>query len=319
MADDELKDLDIDLSEYPDDEAEEVTEEAEQGGEAETEDEEGVDVVLEGEEKHSTEQAAQKGKKSVTVPASTLAKLRETRREARNENDELKQQLEKLRQQVSLGGSPKPKGESAMPTLASVDYDESAYAAKLTEWQNEQMQKQMQSYHSNIQQQQAQKARQEAAEREITQHYERAASLKVDGYEDAERNVRTVLGSDVADQMIAFLGEGSEKVTFHLGKNPEALNDLVATLQQDPSGMRAMVKLGELRGRLKVKPKTNTISGAPAADEALNSGGSGSSEKSVVSKLEKLHKRTDLTDFRRLKKQLVAAGKSDLLKKHGFI
>lgn len=318
MADEQNEDLDIDLSEYDDEDEHEVEgQEAEQGSEAETEDE-GVEVVLEGEEKQSTEQAAQKGKK-ITVPASTLAKLRETRREARTEADELKQQLEQLRQQVSLGGSPKPKGESVMPTLASVDYDEAAYAAKLTEWQNEQMQKQMHSYHSTIQQQQAQKARQEAAEREIAQHYERAASLKVDGYEDAERNVRTVLGSDIADQMIAFLGEGSEKVTFHLGKNPEALNDLVATLQQDPSGMRAMIKLGELRGRLKVKPKTNTISSAPAADEALNSGGSGSSEKSVVSKLDKLHKRTDLTDFRRLKKQLIAAGKSDLLKKHGYI
>lgn len=311
MADEELKDLDIYVDEEVE-ETEELDDQPEQDAPEEPESDE-VDIVFEGDD--ATEQAAQK-QKTVTLPASKLAKLRESRREDRAEKERLQQELEQLRQQVTL--APPKQHEAAMPTLAGCDYDETAYAEKLNQWQQAQVQKQLQTYHQSLQQKQAQEAQAREAEQRINAHYDRAASLQVPDYEDAERAVRDTLGGDLTDLMIARLGDGSEKMVYHLGKRPERVQELIASLQTDPSGLDAMMKLGEWRTKLVVKPKTKTISSAPAADEALG-GRTGQSEAALLKQLEKLDGRTDRSEYRKLRNQLVSAGKSELLRKHGYM
>lgn len=288
-----------------------------EAGQAEAEIEE-VEIVLDGDEQASQQTQS----KTVTLPASKLAKLRETRREAREQAEELERQNELLRQQLSLtrGGPQKQaQDDSAIPTLESCDYDESKYHAKLAEWNGKQFQKQIESYQQNqMRQHQAAQMKQQM-ESEIESHFERAASLRVSDYESAERNVRSVLGGDKTDMMIAFLGDGSEKVAYYLGKNPDKLHDLAATLQADPSGLRAMAKLGELRGKLNVRPATKKISSAPTADEPLTGGASSANDAAILKRLDKLNKLPNRDKFRTLKKELVASGKADLLKSHGYM
>lgn len=317
MADEEftLEDETLDDAEL---EGETGEEEEQEGSESEPEaqEPEEYEIVLEGDEQASQEQK----QKSVTLPAKKLADLRASRRESRDEAARLKEEVELLRKQVMSGG--KPQQPAAMPTLESVDYDEAKYQQALAAWHQEQTKAQLQTYNQQLAQEQARNAQKQAQEAEIEKHYERAASLKVHDYESAERTVRETLDQmsqdvSVTDLMIAHLGEGSEKVTYFLGRNPDKLSDLVATLQADPSGMRAMVKLGQLQAKLSHQPAKKKISQAPAADEALG-GKNGASEGAILKRLEKLNSRTDRTEFRKLKSQLVAAGKLSLLQKHGF-
>lgn len=316
-----MADEDFTLEDEPLDDAElegETGEEEEQEGsetDTEAQEPEEYEIVLEGDE-----QASQEGEKSktVTLPAKKLADLRASRRESRDEAAKLREELERLRSQVVS----KPAQPAAMPTLESCDYDEAKYQQAFVKWQAEQTQSQLQQFSQRQAQEQARQAQEAQREAEISKHYERASSLKVADYESAERTVRDTLDQlsadvSVTDLMIAHLGEGSEKVTYYLGRNPDKLNDLVSTLQADPSGMRAMVKLGQLQAKLTQQPAKKKISQAPPADEPIG-GKVGVSEAQIVKRLEKLNSRTDRTEFRKLKSQLVAAGKVDLLRKHGY-
>jgi hypothetical protein len=284
---------------------------------AEAQESDEYDIVLDGDE-----QASREGKqsKTVTLPAKKLADLRGSRRDARDEATKLREELERLRGQYGGKQQAQP---AAMPTLQSCDYDEGEYQKKFATWHSEQTRSQLHSYTQQQADDQQRQARTNKQEQEIGKHYERASVLKVSDYESAERTVRETLdalSSDVSvtDLMIANLGEGSEMVTYYLGRNANELNDLVATLQDDPSGMRAMARLGKLQAKLTQKPAKKSISQAPAADEPL-SGKTGASEAAIVKRLERLQGRTDMTEYRKLKSQLVSAGKSDLLRKHKFI
>jgi len=311
VADDELN-----LENGLDDEELEGTETEEdeqEGSETEGSEAEEFDLVLDGDE-----QAAPKGKKkTVTVPASTLAKLRETRRDARDKSDELERQLAEYKRKEQA--APQPKQAEAMPTLAGCDYDEDQHAQKMSVWYAKQTQNQLRTYQQAQVQEQQESERKQRMEGQISEHFQRAANLKVVGYQESEELVRNTLGHDLTDLMIASLGEGSEKVTYHLGKNPAALQALTQSLQDDPSGLKAMAHLGKLQGKLKLEPSRKTISFAPAADEALSGASSGQNDGAILKRLEKVHKLSDRGQFRKMKAELVASGRTDLLKRNGYI
>jgi len=313
VADDDVKDLDeLDDKDY-EGEAEEQEVDEQEGSEtdgSEQEPEE-YEVVLEGDEQAAPKEGK---KKTVTVPAATLAKLRESRREERARNEELERQLAEARN----GTQSQQPQQRAMPTLASCDYDEQKHAEQMAAWFAEQQQHQLQAYQTRQQREQQAAAQKQQVEAKLSEHYQRASDLRVADYQQAEESVRNTLGHEIADLMIARLGEGSEKVTYHLGKNPEKLQSLMESLQRDPSGLEAMVTLGELRSRLKVQP-ARKASSAPPADEALTGASSGQNDGAILKRLEKAHKLSDRTQFRKMKAELVASGRSDLLKRHGYI
>lgn len=115
-----------------------------------------------------------------------------------------------------------------------------------------------------------QRQREEAArvEAELDKHYERAAALVTSGiikqpeqFQAAEqtvvKSVESVapgLGQMVINSMISRLGEGSEKVIYHLGANATALREFESELRADPTGIRAAMFLAEKKALFNSKP-----------------------------------------------------------------
>lgn len=282
--------------------------------EDEAKSEEGSEVEAESEEIASVDKAAQSGKerKTVTLPAKELHKLRTERRERATQAEELKRQNEELLAKLALLSNPQP-AEPVIPTLESCDFDDSKYAAKMVEWQQHQVKKQLADLQrSQLEQQQAQ-LMQQKAEQEIAQHYERAAALGVPDYEDAERVMRDEFGDGAIDSVINAIGEGSERVLFHLGKNAAKRKEIADLLRHDPSGLRAMTRLGQILATLSTEPPANKISHAPAADKPVSGGQSGGGESAILKKLERLSRNPDRTAYREYRKTLTKAGQKSLL------
>jgi len=286
----------------------------------ETEDEaksvEGSEVEAESEESVSVDKAAQSGKerKTVTLPAKELHKLRTERRERATQAEELKRQNEELLAKLALLSNPQP-AEPVIPTYESCEYDEAKFAAKMAEWNQYQVKKQLADLQRmQLEQQQAQ-LMQQKAEQEIAQHYERAAALGVPDYEDAERVMRDEFGDSAIDAVINAIGEGSERVLFHLGdkRNAAKRKEIADLLRHDPSGLRAMTRLGQILATLSTEPPANKISHAPAADKPVSGGQSGGGESAILKKLERLSRNPDRTAYREYRKTLTKAGQKSLL------
>jgi len=119
-------------------------------------------------------------------------------------------------------------------------------------------------------------------EAELEKHYDRAASLIVDGvikdidsFKSAESVVIQSLdrisqgdGKFIVDKMISHLGEGSEKVIYHLGRNPASLQELENRLRQDPTGISAAMYAAEKKALFLSKP-INKPKPAPKPDVPL--------------------------------------------------
>lgn len=284
--------------------------------EDEAKSEEGSEVDADDEESASADKAAHSGKerKTVTLPAKRLHTLRSERKEKAEEAERLRRQNEELLAKLALLSNPQP-AEPTLPTLESCDFDDSKYAAKMVEWQQHQVKKQLADLQrSQLEQQQAQ-LMQQKAEQEIAQHYERAAALGVPGYEDAERVMREEFGDSAIDAVINAIGEGSERVLFHLGdkRNVEKRKELADLLRHDPSGLRAMTRLGQILATLSTEPPANKISHAPAADKPVSGGQSGGGESAILKKLERLSRNPDRTAYREYRKTLTKAGQKSLL------
>lgn len=115
-----------------------------------------------------------------------------------------------------------------------------------------------------------QRQREEAArvEAELDKHYERAAALVTSGiikqpeqFQAAEQTViKTVesivpgAGAGVVNMMISRMGEGSEKVIYHLGANATALREFESELKADPTGIKAAMYLAKKQALFNSKP-----------------------------------------------------------------
>lgn len=187
------------------------------------------------------------------------------------ENERLRQELERLR----AGAQAPEQSDLKMPTLAECDYDEEIFAQRNAAYVNSLIEKKLSGHVSKTQAQQQAEAQQHALNGEVEKHYERASKLVAEGivtpenFQAAELVVRNRIASalpnydadNVVDTLIASLGNGSEKVIYHLGVNPAALAELESSLKANPSGLRAATYLGELKTRFetasKIKPSNS--------------------------------------------------------------
>ncbi len=183
------------------------------------------------------------------------------------------------------------------PTLEQFDYDEEKHNAALDAWYDAKLDAKLNSTNQNAniakQQEQAKKALDLAVDR----HYENAEKLiessgiSPDVYRQADVAVRSMLetarpgqGDVVADFLISTLGEGSEKVMYYIGRNPAKLAEIQADLMSDPSGMKAVAKLGRISAE--VSAPTKRKSNAPKPSRQINgdAGTQGNSEKALKKK-----------------------------------
>lgn len=117
-----------------------------------------------------------------------------------------------------------------------------------------------------------QRQREEAArvEAELDKYYDRVSVLIAKGevktltqpeqYKAAENTVIKSLdsitkqGQAVFNKMVAELGEGAEKVVYHLGVNSESRQAFESQLRADPTGIRAAMFLAEKKALFNSKP-----------------------------------------------------------------
>ena len=238
------------------------------------------------------EQTSQEDRKFTDSDVATVRrKLKARATKAEDENADLKAQLTKLQQNQPAAQPPK------RPRIEDFDHDEDAYNSAMDGYYDSRLDHKLNAHTQTQQQTQAVAELQRETEQAVDQHYGNAAKLvssgliTADDYKNADELVRVSLdrirpgsGDQLADAFIAKLakqGEGSEKVWFHLGKNPTALSALTNHLSSDPSGLDAMLYLGELKTKLTASP-TKRVSRAPKPGSELK-GGDGNATAAVKS------------------------------------
>lgn len=102
-------------------------------------------------------------------------------------------------------------------------------------------------------------------ERVKTKHYGRAEKLGVADFAKAEDITVGILGEENVNAIMAFT-EHSDKIVYHLGKNPEKAHYFADLSRTNPS--RAIAEIGALGVELKPQPKARAKP-APDPDEEL--------------------------------------------------
>jgi hypothetical protein len=83
---------------------------------------------------------------------------------------------------------------------------------------------------------------------------------------EAVEAIRPNQGDLTVDYMISVLGEGSEKVMYHLGVNKAARGEFIALLAEDPGGLKASLYLGQKKAQLINTKKGISRAKAPPSD-----------------------------------------------------
>jgi len=111
----------------------------------------------------------------------------------------------------------------------------------------------------------------------VDKHYERAvtlsekAGISAEMYQNSDFRVRSMVdglfkgaGDAIVDALISNLGAGSEKVMYSIGVKNSRLAELKDLFEQDPTGVKASMYLGQLKSELTAPQKRKTQAPKPA-------------------------------------------------------
>ena len=204
----------------------------------------------------------------------------------KDENAELRAQLEALTAQVNGTAQPAAPAQAtvgARPTLESMDYDEDAYNKAMDDWYDAKVDARVSAATHTQVKTQAQTNAENAVAKSLDAHYDRASTLAQESnisaevYQAADLKVREAFesvmpgqGDVVTNQVISSMGEGSEKVMYFLGRNPQARAKLTEILSSDPGGIKAALYLGKLQAEVGSPQKRK--SNAPKPAKKLDTG-----------------------------------------------
>ena len=266
-----------------------------------------------------------KDDKSVPLSAhiSLRTKLKDKVREKDSEIEQLKAELAQIKQAVvkptATADDPKTVLKPPVPqNFRTVE----EYQAAVEQYTDAKLEQRL----SLIQQTQNASARQESAKKAkddlVNAHYQRAAelvkanSISPEVYQNADLKVREAVATvfkdsadGIVDDLIASLGDGSERVMYYLGRNAQARNTLISKLLSDGRGIDASVYLGELKAQ-KAGNLSSVSSMAPAPSPRVRgqSGTTGSDAEALKKQYEAAHKKGDVQAAFNLKRQAKAAG-----------
>lgn len=211
-------------------------------------------------------------------------KLKAKLQSSDDENARLKAEIEALR---AGGGIPQAQQQSGAPVMPKMDdpdiaFDDAKFAQRMAEYASDLVDYKLASAERNRAQASQQEQQNAIVQGGLDKHYERAEALVLAGkvtaenYQAADHVVRKAmaealpdLGEVVLDNLIARLGDGSEKVIYHLGVNPAALSKLKESFKTDPTGFASSIFLGELKAKF-TSATIDKSSKAPKPDRPLN-------------------------------------------------
>lgn len=201
-----------------------------------------------------------------TIPLDDHITLRQ---KLKNEKRDLQDKVDHLERQARVKSEIEPR-----PTLEQFEFDKDKYDRAMDEWYDHriasQIDRQLQS--------KKQDELKQSVKRGSDAHYQRAATmlnknkLAPEKYRDADANIRNVLqevtgnGDVIADAIVGFMGKGSEKVFWMVGRSADKLQEFRTALLEDASGMKAALYLGkqlEIANKVVKVPKKKRIEPAP--------------------------------------------------------
>lgn len=229
---------------------------------------------------HASDDKQFSGKDIAAAKRNLRAKL-EKRQTAKDEQYEAR--IAALEKQVESGTTTHQPaqpvaGAVAKPVRDNYETDE-AFIEALTDWK---LATNAASQHAESQKTANRRKVEEyeqQTEQAVDQHYERAvklaekSSITSEAYQAADLRVREMIegvfpkaGDAITDNLIATLGEGSERVMYNLGVNEKRRNHLRDLLGADTTGLKAATYLGQLNAELSSPAKKRTSAPAPADD-----------------------------------------------------
>lgn len=303
----------------PDEEnAEEQEPEAEEQAEEE-EDENEKEPAENGEDAGSAEEEVPdwaKPESEAKYTDTDAANIRRKWKSKLKESDEENKRLEARIAELESGESKTPELKRPNPD----DFEEHAdYQEALVDYKFQVRQAKQDSETAARKREEERNTQQKRIEKSVNDHYTRAAQLaeksgiKPETYQAADLRVRQTIdavypdgGDAITDALIANLGEGSEKVMYHLGVNPSKLQALREKFEQDNTGLSVAAYLGSLKAELDLPAKRKTA--APTPTPEVKGDGSTQSETALKKKYQEAHKKGNTQAAFDLKRQAKAKG-----------
>lgn len=300
--------------------AEETEEETDQAGESDPNETEEEPVESWMQTEGQTSEAGSKKPSFAGLKNKLRAKAAKDLGVKDDEINALRQENERLKS--GQAAQPQAKPELApRPTREQYDFDDDRYDAAVDEWNDAKFDQKLSAHSVKQQSTQSVEAKKRDIDSAVDQHYEKAAALVESGlvsetdYHNADLMVRGALdqqfpgnGDSIADMMISRLtrsGDGGEKVWFSL-RDDSKRQTLIGKMRDDPSGLDAMVYLGQLQTEITSSP-TKRVSRAPKPGSTVQGDASLSGSSSALHK--KYKKAGDDVQARiTLKRQAKAAG-----------
>jgi len=306
-----------DSEDVPAEDEEPLEPESATGEEGETEDAQEIPTWMQ-----SEDQTSQDGDHvPVKAHVSMRKKLKARAKEAESEVETLRQEIEKLKT-GTVTAAPQTNAPVKRPKLEDYDYDEDKYNNAIDDWMESKLSAKLNSFEEESQQARQQRLQKESLEKSVNDHYERAAKLVEDGlltaeeYHNSDAVVRRRLdaiapgkGDAVTDNILAVLGEGSEKVIVALSRNPTYMMELENRLQSDATGSKALVYLGSLTNQFN-QASGRRSTNAPKPVKRVNGDASApsSGERSSKKAYEAAHKSGDRQKAFDIKRKAKADG-----------
>lgn len=256
----------------------------------ELENQEVVNEVLEGEEGEEKvveawqleEDESEEPKEGETVPLKAhlkaKRKLKGRLEDTATELERLKKENESLKKILPETKTGKP----VRPSELSFDTDEE-YQEALEKYEEESFEYRLAQKTKAEQETNSQREVREKLKAGVDEHFTRAEKLletsgiTAEKYELADASVRAAVesvmpgnGDLFTDYFISQVGEGSEKVFYHLGVNKAAQEEFKNLLKADPTGVKAAIYLG--KKSVQLNSPANRKSSAPPPAPGLNGG-----------------------------------------------
>lgn len=259
-------------------------------GEPEAQEDESADTGEESEGEEGAQEETEDWAKpaSDTVPVAKHVEMKhKLKAKLQSSDDEiarLRAENEALRSGSHAPQAQKMADAPVMPKMDDPDiaFDDAKFAQRMAEYASDLVDYKLASAERNRAQTSQQDQQNAIVQAGLDKHYERAEALVLAGkvtaenYQAADHVVRKAmvealpqLGEVVLDNLIARLGDGSEKVVYHLGVNPAALGKLKESLKSDPTGFASSIFLGELKAKF-TSAVIDKSSKAPRPDRPLN-------------------------------------------------
>jgi hypothetical protein len=256
------------------------------------------------------------------VPVGAHAKMRAKLKGKVKERDK---EIEALRQEIEAlkGGdstSVTARKTPPRPKLEDFGYDQDAYDKAVDDWYDQKIDAKLTTTQQAKVQKEQIREQEQAVNRSVDQHYERASELvEKNGidpelYKQTDLTVRQMIenifpkqGDAITDKIISVLDEGSEKVMYFLGRNAAAQNEVSTLLRSDPSGLKASAWLGRKLAELTM-PKRSRSNAPKPAKTVQGDAVAGSSERALKKKYDEAHNSKNGQAAYNAKKQAKAKG-----------